>query len=118
MEDAAENSDQLEVGNQVFAVGLFAQPSETHLGFRNELPWGFKKAVQLFLVPHDFGGLESLGVSVALDRSDLAAEDPVQIGPNLISSAGLNGVARRAALEDFFAFGGVLRQCRRGAESQ
>lgn len=52
---------------------------------------------QSCLVPGDVGLLVGVGVGVAFGLASLAAEQTVEVGADLVATAGLNGVALGAA---------------------
>jgi hypothetical protein len=83
--------------NQVLPVLLLLQAAKGHLGAGNVLLGVLEVREKGIVVPGDALLLVGIGVRVALDGAGLAAEQAVQGGADLVTAAGLDGVALSAA---------------------
>lgn len=54
------------------------------------------KAYQRVLVPGNIGALVGVGVGVPLDRTGLTAKETVEVGADLVGTAGLDSVTLSA----------------------
>jgi hypothetical protein len=83
--------------NQVLPVLLLLQAAKGHLGAGDVLLGVLEVREKGIVVPGDALLLVGIGVRVTLDGAGLAAEQAVQSGANLVTAAGLDGVALSAA---------------------
>lgn len=82
-----------EVSNEILAVLLLLQATESHLGSGDVLLGVLEVSEEGVIVPGDALPLVGVGVGVALDRSGLAAEETVQSRTDLVGTALLDSVA-------------------------
>lgn len=82
-----------EVGNEILAVLLLLQATESHLGSGDVLLGVLEVSEEGVIVPGDALLLVGVGVGVAIDGSGLAAEKTVQGRTDLVGTALLDSVA-------------------------
>jgi len=81
-----------QVGDQILPVLGLLQTAKGHLGSGNVLLWVLQIDIQGVLIPGD--PLLFVGISVreSFDLASLPAKNTVQIGTDLVSTTGLEGV--------------------------
>lgn len=81
------------VRNQVIAVLLLLETTESHLGTGDVLLGVLEVLEESLVVPLDALLLVGIGVGVTIDGTGLSAEEAVQSRADLVAAVLLNGVA-------------------------
>jgi len=99
-----------QVSDQIVPVLGLLQTAEGHLGSGNILLWVLQIGIKGVLIPGDALLLVGISVRESFDLASLPAKNTVQIGADLVSTAGLEGVTLcTASLEKISTLACVTR---------